>query len=84
MQAALAALRQQHPAHLIVAIPVAARTTCDAIKQVSHDIVCVSVQIPEPFFAAGIWYEDFGQTTDAEVRELLTSSALFRQNSGKF
>jgi putative phosphoribosyl transferase len=83
MQSALAALHKQHPAQLIVAVPVAARTTCEAIEQISDDIVCVSSQFPEPFFAVGVWYEDFGQTTDAEVRELLASSQLFRQNSGK-
>jgi putative phosphoribosyl transferase len=83
MQAALAALRKQHPAHLIVAVPVAARTTCEAIKQISDDIVCVSAQFPEPLFAVGVWYEDFGQTTDAEIRQLLAGSLLFRQNSHK-
>lgn len=83
MRAAVAALRQQHPAHIIVAVPVAARTTCEAFEAMADDIVCMCDRIYEPFYAVGLWYEDFRQTTDAEVREFLeranSSVAFHRQ-----
>jgi putative phosphoribosyl transferase len=69
MRAAVAALRMEHPETLVVAVPVAARETCDAIRAEVDDVVCAST--PEPFYAVGLWYEDFSQTTDDEVRELL-------------
>jgi predicted phosphoribosyltransferase len=70
MRAAAAALRLQHPARLVVAVPVAARSTCADLAREVDDVVCAST--PEPFYAVGLWYEDFSQTTDEEVRELLT------------
>lgn len=69
MRAAAEALRQQAPRHLIVAVPVAARETCDEFRDRVDDVVCAST--PEPFHAVGQWYENFSQTTDDEVRELL-------------
>ena len=69
MRAAAAALRLQHPARLVVAVPVAARSTCADLAREVDDMVCAST--PEPFYAVGLWYEDFSQTTDEEVRELL-------------
>jgi predicted phosphoribosyltransferase len=69
MRAAAAALRLQHPARLVVAVPVAARSTCADLAREVDDVVCAST--PEPFYAVGLWYEDFSQTTDEEVRELL-------------
>jgi predicted phosphoribosyltransferase len=71
MKAAVAALRQQHPARVIVAAPVAARTTCEAFEAMADDIVCMCDRTYEPFYAVGLWYDDFRQTTDAEVRALL-------------
>jgi predicted phosphoribosyltransferase len=73
MRAAAAALRQQQPERVVVAVPVAARETCDELRGEVDDIVCLFT--PEPFRAAGLWYEDFSQTTDDEVRELLRAAA---------
>jgi len=73
MRAAVAALRQQQPAHIVITVPVAARSTCDELRAEGEDIVCGAM--PEPFYAVGLWYEDFSQTSDAEVRDLLTWAA---------
>jgi predicted phosphoribosyltransferase len=70
MRAAVQALRQQQPARIVVAVPTASLDTCQAMKAEADDVVCAMT--PEPFFAVGYWYEDFTQTTDDEVRELLT------------
>ena len=69
MRAAVTALREQQPARIIVAVPVAARATCDEFRSQVDEIVCAIT--PEPFRAVGLWYEDFSQTTDEEVRDLL-------------
>lgn len=73
MHAAVAALRQQGPARIVVAVPTAARETCEALRAEVDDVVCAIT--PEPFHAVGLWYEDFSQTTDDEVRELLGRAA---------
>jgi predicted phosphoribosyltransferase len=73
MLAAVQALREQRPAGLVVAVPVAAHQTCDALRPHVDDIVCAIT--PEPFRAVGVWYEDFSQTTDDEVRSLLAQAA---------
>ena len=72
MRAAAIALRGQKPARIVVAVPVAAPSTCDEFRAEVDEIICA--QSPEPFYAVGYWYEDFGQTTDAEVRDLLRQS----------
>ena len=69
MRAAVAALRQQHPARIVVAVPIAAPSTCAEFREEVDEIVCA--RTPEPFRAVGLWYEDFTQTTDDEVRDLL-------------
>ncbi len=69
MRAAVAALRAQKPDRLVVAVPVAARETCEALRSEVDDIVCALT--PEPFFAVGQWYQDFSQIDDDDVRELL-------------
>lgn len=69
MRAAVAAQRKLHPATIVVAVPVAAPLTCAELAEVVDDIVCV--RTPEPFHSVGEWYEEFLQTTDEEVRELL-------------
>ena len=69
MRAAVIALRQQQPARIIVAVPAAAESTCDEFRAEVDEIVCAIT--PEPFYAVGLWYEDFSQTTDEEVREFL-------------
>lgn len=72
MRAAALALREQNPAKVVVAVPVAAEETCRQFEDVVDEVVCVVT--PRPFYAVGQWYEDFDQTTDDEVRELLTQS----------
>ena len=69
MRAAVAALRQRQPARIVIAVPTASPDTCEALKAEADDVVCAMT--PEPFFAVGHWYEDFTQTTDDEVGELL-------------
>jgi putative phosphoribosyl transferase len=73
MRAAAAALRQQKPARIVVAVPVSAPQTCDEYRMGVDEIVCA--ETPEPFLGVGRWYEDFAQTTDDEVRELLAKAA---------
>jgi putative phosphoribosyl transferase len=72
MRAAVAALRQPAsggPKEIVVAVPTASPVTRDEIGEEVDKIVCAMT--PEPFFAVGLWYEDFSQTTDDEVRDLL-------------
>lgn len=78
MRAAAAALRQQEPARIVVAVPVSARQTCDEYRMGVDEIVCDST--PEPFYGVGMWYDDFSQTTDEEVRELLAQSTATTRN----
>jgi predicted phosphoribosyltransferase len=73
MVAAVTALRRQYPSTIIVAVPVAARETCEALRLVAD--VCVCVETPRPFHGVGMWYQDFTQTTDSEVHELLDDAA---------
>jgi predicted phosphoribosyltransferase len=73
MQAAVQALRQQQPARIVVAVPIAAAETCDALREEVDDVICAVT--PEPFYAVGLWYGDFAQTTDEEVRDLLAAAA---------
>src|SRR5262249_36785772 len=73
MRAAIAALRQQQPAQIIVAVPVASADTCAELKADVDDLVCTVT--PEPFYAVGLWYEDFSQITDEETHELLVQAA---------
>ena len=69
MRAAALAVRDLDPARIVVAVPVASQETCDAFRDVVDEIVCEMT--PQPFNAVGLWYEDFSQTTDEEVRALL-------------
>ena len=69
MQAAVLAIRQQHPLHLAVAVPVGARDTCAALRQQADEVICSAT--PEPFYGVGRWYQEFPQVTDEEVCALL-------------
>lgn len=73
MRAAAAAVKQRNPMKLVVAVPVAAPDTCDQLRREVDEVVCALT--PEPFHAVGIWYEDFTQTTDQEVHDLLSAAA---------
>jgi predicted phosphoribosyltransferase len=69
MRAAVIALRRMEPARLVVGVPVGAPETCDAFRDEVDEVICAIT--PEPFFGVGMWYDDFTQTSDEEVRELL-------------
>jgi predicted phosphoribosyltransferase len=69
MLAAVTALRREEAAQIVVAVPVAARETCAHLEKEVDEIICAIT--PAPFHAVGVWYEDFSQTSDEEVRELL-------------
>ena len=69
MRAAVAALRIEGAGRIVVAVPVAPRDTCESLRAEVDEIVCA--ETPEPFRAVGMWYDDFGQTSDEEVRTLL-------------
>jgi putative phosphoribosyl transferase len=72
MRAGVAALRKQNPARIVVAVPVSARQTCAELQEWADDCVCV--RTPEPFYSVGFWYDDFSQTTDVEVHQLLEAA----------
>ena len=73
MRAAVAALRQQGAAKIIVAVPVGAPSTCQDLKNGADEVICL--QTPIAFIGVGQYYADFSQTTDEEVRELLSQAA---------
>jgi predicted phosphoribosyltransferase len=73
MLAALRALRFYGPERIVVAVPVAASDTCEWLRGEADDVICA--RTPEPFHAVGTWYHDFSETTDEEVRDLLTRAA---------
>jgi putative phosphoribosyl transferase len=72
MRAAVRAVRQRQPARIVVAVPTAAAETCHELAKDVDEIVCLIT--PDPFHAVGLWYEEFSQTTDEQVRELLARS----------
>jgi predicted phosphoribosyltransferase len=72
MRAAVAGLRQRGAGRIVVGVPIASPETCEELSAEVDDIVCAAT--PEPFVAVGLWYEDFGQTSDEEVRQLLEAA----------
>ena len=79
MRATAMALRQQQPARIVVAVPVASSQTCDEFRTEVDDIVCAVT--PEPFRGVGQWYKDFSQTTDEEVHNLLARATRKTQHA---
>jgi putative phosphoribosyl transferase len=73
MRAAVEAVRALGPSRVVVAVPVGAPETCAAFESIADEIICA--RTPEPFSAVGLWYRDFAQTTDDEVRALLDAHA---------
>jgi putative phosphoribosyl transferase len=69
MRAAVVALRRLGAGEVITAVPIASPSTCDEMREVADLSICALT--PEPFHAVGLWYRDFSQTTDDEVRQLL-------------
>ena len=78
MRAAVAALRQLGAAKIVVAVPVGAADTCRELEEEVDETVCAMA--PEWFQAVGQFYEDFSQTSDDEVRELLARAAQRNQH----
>ena len=72
MRAAVPAIRQQQPGRLVVAVPVGAEDTCALLRGEADEVVCAAM--PEPFRAVGLWYRDFPQSSDDEVRQLLEAA----------
>jgi predicted phosphoribosyltransferase len=73
MKAAVRALRKMSPREIVVAVPVAAPSTCTEFQGLVDEMICL--RTPEPFQAVGLWYDDFSQTTDEQVQELLDGVA---------
>ncbi|MGO4173403.1 phosphoribosyltransferase [Bosea sp. TAF32] len=80
MRAAVRALRDKHPARIVVAVPVGSREICQAMKAVADEVVCATM--PHYFLGVGSWYSDFSQTGDDEVRALLDEASRLRPGPG--
>jgi putative phosphoribosyl transferase len=76
MHAAVQSVRMRKPAHLIVAVPVGSREACESLAAQADEVVCPWQ--PEPFGAVGLYYSNFWQTSDAEVRAILTRSPAMK------
>lgn len=76
MRAAIKAIQKQKPVAIIVVVPVAAKSTCEEISVMVDHLICPLM--PIDFYAVGLWYESFSQTSDSEVIELLNRSCLTR------
>jgi putative phosphoribosyl transferase len=72
MRAAVRALREQRPAQIVVAVPIAPPATCEELRGEADEVICT--RTPEPFVAIGAWYEHFPQVSDGEIRELLAKA----------
>ncbi|MES2919034.1 MAG: phosphoribosyltransferase [Pseudomonadota bacterium] len=72
MEVALQAVQRQHPAQVVIAVPVAPADTCARLRPLADALVCVAT--PDPFLAVGYWYRQFPQTSDDEVRALLAAA----------
>src|SRR5437764_11363800 len=79
IRAAAQALRQQDPARIVVAVPVSAPDTCDEYRIGVDEIICAAT--PDPFWGVGLWYDDFSQTTDEEVHDLLERARKAEQHT---
>jgi predicted phosphoribosyltransferase len=77
LRAAIRAIRSRHPSRLVVAVPTAAGSTAAALRGEADE--WIALMTPEPFFAVGAWYGDFGQTLDTDVCELLREASEWSQ-----
>lgn len=75
MKIAGAAVREHHPARVIIAVPVASRATYEEFNGMADGVVSLSGATTDSFYAVGLWYDDFSQTTDEEARRLLSQAA---------
>jgi putative phosphoribosyl transferase len=76
MSAAASAVKTKNPTKIVIAVPTGAPDTCKFFEEKVDEVICVAT--PEPFYSVGAWYEDFSQTTDEEVCELLNKAANFK------
>jgi putative phosphoribosyl transferase len=74
LQAAIATLREKHPKEIVVAVPVAPAAACESLRAIVDKVICLST--PEPLNSIGMWYVDFSQTSDQEVRYLLAQQTI--------
>lgn len=79
MRAAVRALRQQKPAQIVVGVPISSPDTCHEFEHEVDKMVCAMT--PCPFYSVSRWYDDFSQTTDEEVRDLLKQAATSKKAS---
>ena len=79
MRAAAESLRLQKPKRLVVAVPVSSPETCEAFRSEVDEIVCAAT--PAHFRGVGLWYKDFSQTLDEEVRELMRRATKHQQHA---
>jgi putative phosphoribosyl transferase len=79
MRAAVQAVRALGPSRVVVAVPVGAQEACDEFADITDETLCA--RMPEPSTAVGLWYRDFSQTTDEEVRDLLRRHAEHVQST---
>jgi len=77
IKAAIAALKKQKAGRIVVAVPVAPTSISEELQEEVDEVVCVST--PEMFFAISVWYDEFPQTSDEEVRELLKKAETKKQ-----
>jgi putative phosphoribosyl transferase len=77
IKAAIAALKKQKAGRIVVAVPVAPASTIDELKTEVDEVICVST--PEFFYAISLWYDEFPQTSDEEVRELLKEAEMKKE-----
>ena len=77
MRAAIRALRQMKPARIVIAVPVAPSSTCSQLQFEVDELVCL--EMPEPFYGVGQFYDDFSQVSDEEVKELLDAASRQRR-----
>ena len=85
IMAACQAIQHHHPAKIIVASPIASSEACDAIEAILGSETCVCALTPDPLYSIGTWYQDFSQTNDDEVTELLElrrTEMLAKPNGG--
>ena len=75
MRSAVEALKKQQAASVVIAVPVAPEAVSAEFQRLKDHVFFTCLATPEPFYAVGLWYEDFDQTTDAEVRDLLERAA---------
>lgn len=76
LRAAVQALRQQNPKKIIIAVPIADPDSCTELESQVDELI--ALEKPDDFRSVGQWYQDFAQTTDAEVKFLLASSTDFQ------